>query len=94
MKQCLHITFLLRAQKKILQTVVQKAARDLEIEGTAQSSGPESLTIMIVACGAKERLSDFIDILHKEAVQKNIEDLQIEPFIKVKDYRGVFRVIE
>ncbi len=94
MKQCLHITFLLRAPKKILQTVVQKAARDLEIEGTAQSSGTESLTIMIVACGVKERLSEFIDILHKEAVQKNIEDLQIEPFIKVKDYRGVFRVIE
>jgi acylphosphatase len=86
--------FVLKAQRTFLQNVVQKKAKDLGIEGTAQSSAHHPSGIAMVICGEKEKLSDLIDILHKHGAEKQIEDLQIEPFIKVKDYRGVFRIIE
>lgn len=94
MKQCLHITFILKVPRSFLQTALAQRARQLSIEGTAHSAGAEEPTITVVACGLKERLSELIDDLHKEAAKKNIERIQIEPFIKTKDYRGVFRIIE
>jgi acylphosphatase len=94
MSQCLHITFLMEAPKTFLHSVIQKKARALGIEGTVRvySNGEKSITL--IACGQKEAMDDFVDLLHKEAAKESIKDMEIEPFIKEKDFRGVFRIIE
>jgi acylphosphatase len=90
MMQCLRITFPHNDSTDFLHTFIQKNARSLEIEGTAQLVANH---IKIVACGTKDAIDAFLDFLHKEAAKKSI-DLEIEPFLKDKDYRGVFRIIE
>lgn len=94
MKQCLYITFVLKVPKSFLQTTVAQRARELVIEGTVHVAGAQEPKITVVACGHKEQLNDFVDTLHKEAAKKSIDSIAIEPFIKTKDYRGVFRIIE
>lgn len=91
MSQCLYITLAVKGAKKIIPAI-QKRARSLSLEGTAQTIGDVKIVIMI--CGTKTAIDDFVDSLHKEAAKKTIEDIQIEPFMKTKDYRGVFRIIE
>lgn len=75
-----------------LHDIVQKQARKLGIEGTAQQSGTDK--IKIIACGPKEAVDNFVDIMHKELNKQKIDDIEIEPFLKDKDYRAVFRIIE
>ena len=91
MKKCLKIT--LRA--KIvggLRDAIQAAARKLGVEGTVQSAEPNEL--VIIACGSKDNIDSFLDIIH-EGFGSNIpEDVQVEPFLKEKDYRGIFRILE
>lgn len=92
MSKCLYITFSMDVPKNYLQDSVQKKARSLEIEGTAQLITKES--VRIIACGGVDALQDFVDFLHQEAAQRSIEGIEIEPTLKDKDFRGVFRVIE
>lgn len=92
MSQCLKITFMGDVPKSFLKNIVQKNARTLELEGVAQFI--ETNRIKIIICGQKDAIDKFVDVLHKELAEKIIEQLEIEPFIKDKSYRGVFRVIE
>lgn len=92
MSQCLRITVFIESSKKKLPTIIQKKARDLSIEGTVQAG--ENSTFLIIVCGNKEKVDEFVDMLHQEIAQKTIQDITIEPFVKTKDYRGVFRIIE
>lgn len=92
MNQCLFITFSMDLPQDFLHTIIQKKARALHIEGLAQTITNNK--VRIIACGPKEAIDDFVDLLHKEAAHKAIENIEIEPFLKDKDYRGVFRVIE
>ena len=94
MKQCLQIMFVLNVPRTFLQNVIQKKARELGIEGTAQATIDRESAISMVICGQKEVLSDLVDVLHKHYEKKEIDNLQIEPFLKSKDYRGIFRIIE
>ena len=94
MSQCLHITFFLDGPKNFLHSVVQKQARTLGLEGTVQVVNGQGKSVKILACGGRESIDDFVDLLHKEAARDAIKDIEIEPFIKEKDFRGVFRVIE
>jgi acylphosphatase len=91
MAQCLRIRFLSTASDNFLHNCVQKTAKKLSLEGTAQV---DNNTILIVVCGVKDAINQFVDVIHKEISKKSAEDFEIEPFIKEKDYRGVFRIIE
>ena len=91
MKQCLRITFTLDSESKFLQDTVKKYAYKLEIEGAAQVIEGR---IKIVACGMKDNMERFIDVLHKGSKTARPDDVEVEPFLKDKEYRGVFRVIE
>lgn len=91
MYKCLRITLVGEPKQGFLQ-VIQKHARKNALEGIAQMVGEEG--VKIIVCGNKEYIDDFVDLLHKESVKHNIDDIEIEPFLKDKDYRGVFRVIE
>lgn len=93
MSQCLHITFFLDGPKNFLHTV-QKHARSLGLEGIVQVMNGNGKSIKILACGKKDSIDDLVELLHKEAAKDTLKDIEIEPFIKEKDFRGVFRVIE
>ena len=92
MSQCLRISLTMTISKNFLHTFIQKHARLLQLEGTVQL---ESVNIVkIIICGKKENLDQFVDFLHKRAAKEAIENIELEPFISEKDFRGVFRVIE
>ena len=94
MVQCLRIFFSIVLPKKLLHNI-QKKAKDLKLEGTVQTSyHEERADLRIVVCGSKQAIDDFIDYLHVEISEQAILPLEIEPFIKDKDFRGVFRIIE
>jgi acylphosphatase len=90
--KCVRITFTASVGKDFLPNVVQKAARNHHLEGLVQLVGENE--VKIVACGKKEKVDAFVDEMHKEIAGKKIAHLEVEPFLKDKDYRGVFRVIE
>lgn len=94
MNQCLHITFILDSSKEFLHAVVLKEARSLGIEGIAQMISNDVKQVKVIACGDRESVEEFLDILHNELARDSIKDLEVEPFLKEKDFRGVFRVIE
>ena len=92
MNQCLRITFLLKGAYEFLPKDVRKEAQTLGIEGIAQAI--DQGKIKIIACGPKPSVERFVDFLHAQAAKTTLEDIQVEPILKERDYRGVFRVIE
>lgn len=92
MKQCLRITFSMEIPTDFFEDVIQKNAHKLKLEGTVQRVGEQEVKIII--CGNHEAVDEFIGSFHKEAANLYVEGFQIEPFVKDRDYRGVFRVIQ
>lgn len=93
MKKCLKISFAIAGLDHPFIIDLQKKGSKLELEGTIQFVGAAK-ELKVIVCGLKEEVDQFVDFLHKETVKLNIADLSIEPFVKVKDYRGAFRIIE
>jgi acylphosphatase len=93
MNKCVKISFENSYPIGFLQSFVQKHARDLGREGIAQVMAQEMRTIVLV-CGGKEDVDAFVDLLHEGTKEAKLNEILVEPFLKVKDYRGVFRVIE
>ncbi len=93
MNKCLKIIFSAGdLPKDFLPSFIQKNAKKLNLEGTVQIVDRDK--VKIVACGAKEAIDKFLDVLHKGSSTVHLEDIEVEPFIRDKDYRNVFRVIE
>ena len=92
MKKCLKISFVLNRPEGFLHDFVQKNARDLSVEGTVQVSEPNIITI--VACGEKDNIDTFLDIIHQGVSSYIPENVSVEPFLKDRDYRGIFRILE
>jgi len=92
MYKCLKITFNAQMPQGYLQKALQKKVKKLSIEGVAQQLMDDF--IKIIVCGAMEDVDTFLDILYKELNDIELDELQIEPFLKDRDYRGVFRILE
>ena len=93
MSQCLRITFVVEdSVKSALAQAIQKEARKLNIEGLVHVEDSDKLRI--IACGLKEKIERFLDLLYKQVALQSCDDVEVEPFFKDKDYRGVFRIIE
>ena len=92
MNKCLRITFTADVSGDFLRIFVQKHARKMNIEGTAQVTAEQK--IRIIVCGTKDNVDAFLDVIHRGSATCVPENIEVEPFIKDKDYRGVFRVIE
>jgi acylphosphatase len=92
MKKCLKIIFSGNCSPDSLYTFAQKHTKQLSLEGTVQSV--EDNEFKIIVCGESEALDSFVDILHKGSSAISLEDIEIEPFLTLKDYRNVFRLIE
>ncbi len=78
---------------QFLKNFIQKKALQLELEGTAQLVKPDAV-IRIFVCGLKDHVDTFLDFLHKSPGNIHMNSIEVEPFFKEKDYRGVFRIVE
>jgi acylphosphatase len=78
---------------QFLKKIIQKKALQLELEGTAQLMKPDPI-IRIFVSGVKEQVDSFVDFLHKKPGNVEMNSIEVEPFLKEKDYRGVFRIVE
>jgi len=92
MNKCLRIVFSADVSSGFLHSFIQKYARQMCIEGTVKIIALQK--IRIIACGTKDNVDAFLDVIHKGSASCIPEDIEVEPFVKDKDYRGVFRVIE
>jgi acylphosphatase len=90
--KCIKITFTGKPKQDFLEKVVKKHARTLQVEGLAQ--GTDEGVFKIIVCGEVDHIDSFIDMIHKESVKALLKNIEVEPFLKDKDYRGVFRIIE
>jgi acylphosphatase len=91
MNQCVKITLGVKASEELLKNLVQKSAERLSIEGVG--SVENAHTIKIVAHGSNHSIDTFIDELYAGYKGARPTVIEVEPFAKEKDYRGVFRVI-
>lgn len=92
MKKCLKITLRVKIINGALRDAVQATARNLGVEGTVQFVEPNEL--VIIACGSKDNIDIFLDNIHQGFGTNVPEDVQVEPFLKERDYRGIFRILE
>lgn len=90
MNKCVKITCIVKVTSSFT-SLIHKKAQELLLEGSLQVVPPE--TIKIVVCGSKDGIDTFVDLLYKEGASKKQFSLIVEPFLKDKDYRGIFRVI-
>lgn len=92
MSQCMRINLIIKGDKSHIQTLVKKYAHEYNLEGLLQSADDQA--VKVVACGDGVEIEAFMGALHKEFAKDNLNIAEIEPFLKDRDYRGVFRVIE
>lgn len=92
MKRCIKIKVLGKVQGVAYRSFVQKFATKLGIEGTVQNM-EDKKTVIIFACAVSEKLDELIDLLYEGTKESEVEDVQVEPLIQPKEFRGVFRVI-
>lgn len=93
MEQCLRIILAVPDDDAtVLHDLVERNARRLALEGSAQMVTPDKM--QIIACGIQESVEQLVDALYENGNQINLSDIEVEPFIKDRDFRGVFRVIE
>jgi acylphosphatase len=92
MTKCLKIVLSGNFPDGFLRDFILKHARNLELEGVAQSLSDG--TIRVLVCGMKDPVDHFLDALHKGVGKVVPEMVEVEPFVKDRDFRGVFRVLE
>ncbi len=92
MKKCLRIKIHADIPKSLLSDFIKKNAHTFQIEGSVQVVGVRE--IRIVACGKKDAVEEFIDALYDGYEKWVPEEMEVEPFLKSQDYRGIFRIIE
>jgi hypothetical protein len=91
-EKCLKILFNADVAKAGLQKVLQTCTKKVAVEGVAQMFAENN--IRIIVCGSVENVDIFIDLMYQELGKANIEEPVIEPFLKDRDYRGIFRIVE
>lgn len=90
MSQCLKIHVRGDSSRQITD-FVYKHAKQYGLEGLVQGTEGQW---QIIACGPKGGLDHFLDALHQGEKKIKLSQIMVEPFMKSKDYRGVFRIIE
>jgi acylphosphatase len=94
MYKCLKISFsATNIPENFLRNHLLKKAKTLELEGTAQMVKTENI-IRVILYGFKEGVDKFVDFLQQGPGSVTLENLEVEPSIKERDFRGAFRIIE
>ena len=91
MNRCLKMVINIDKWDERWSAEIQKCAKKFEIEGVMQALDEHQMRIMI--CGKDANLDEFIDYLYDFFISINVRIQELEPFIKERDYRGIFRVL-
>lgn len=91
MIKCVRIRIEGRSGQEHDLDALVKQARKLAVEGSAQRMDDD--TVRIVACGERDAVEAFVDGVHRTFNDPQM-NIFVEPFLKDRDYRGVFRIIE
>ncbi len=91
MSQCFRIVVEIEGDKECVDRYIQQQAKKLHIEGMMQPLTTTSFRIVV--CGVKNAIESFLDELHSNYCGGGVKNVECEPFLKDKDYRGVFRII-
>lgn len=92
MNKCVLITALGDLTNEALQNFLNKEAHKGSLQGTAHSEGNDHIKIALF--GAKDKVDQFVDNLYDHSAKLNLSDIEVEPFFKNKDFRGVFRILK
>lgn len=92
MRKCVRLQFTVGKADGFLQNVVLHEARECRVEGSGQMVAPDK--VRIVACGDTATIDAFIDALLRHTIKHELGPVEMEPMLKDKDYRMIFRVIE
>ena len=92
MRLCLRISFSIGLRDGFLRNFVQKEAKKCGLEGTAQFLEGEK--VLVVVCGERASVHSFVDAIHEKSSKYKLNDIELEPFLKRRDYRRAFRVLE
>jgi acylphosphatase len=85
------MTFVVPRSDEQLFEKIQKQARSCQLEGFIMASTPT--TIKMIACGVSADLDLFLDKIDEVIATLGGQEVAIDPFLKDKDYRGVFRIM-
>lgn len=91
MSRCIKMTFSVQHSSEKLLEAIQKQAQTCQLEGLVMASTLES--IKVIACGLSPNLDMFLDKIDEVIATQGGHDIMIDPFLKDKDYRGVFRIM-
>ena len=91
MRQSVKIIVKGKVQGVSYREFVQKQAKKIGIEGTAQNS-PDG-NVIIYAAASSDDLDSFIDFLYKGTSKSKVEDIIVEPLVGGRDFRRIFRII-
>ena len=90
MKKCLKILFRGEITDDLTKGIMKKA-RSMALEGDIQILDKD--LIKIIAYGSKENIDKLVDMLYNFGSFNESFSVEIEPYLKDKDYRGIFRIV-
>jgi acylphosphatase len=90
--RCIKIFILTKSDENFLTSFVKKKAESFKLEGIARKVDKGSYDILV--CGDDDSLDFFLDELYRGTKSFKPDFLEVEAFLKDRDFRGVFRVIE
>lgn len=92
MNKSVCITVSIPVTQDLLKNLIYKSAVNLKLEGTAHAVGND--TIRIITHGSIDNIDEFIDALYAGYKSNIPEVVEVEPYTKEHNFRGVFRLIE
>jgi len=92
MNKCVLITALGDLNNEALQHFLNKEAHTGSLQGTAHAEGNDRIKIALF--GAKDNIDHFVDNFYDHSAAFELYDIEVEPFFKNKDFRGVFRILK
>ena len=92
MKKCIKVQFYTKNPQEFLKQVMPIGIKNFKIEGFAQALDVQ--TVQIFMCAEQEELDNFLDLIYENIDRYALENIELEPFLKDRDFRGVFRVVE
>jgi len=92
MKKCIKVQFSTKNPQDFLKQVVPVAIKNFRVEGFVQVL--DMGIVQIFMCASQEELDNFLDLIYENIDRYSLENIEVEPFLKDRDFRGVFRVVE
>jgi len=92
MKKCIKVQFHAKNPKDFLKKVIPPGIKNSKVEGVAQAIDHQ--TVQVFICAEQEDLDNFLDLIYENIDQYILEGIEVEPFLKDRDFRGVFRIVE